>query len=135
LIRNVFKYQPEPAGSRIINRPKITIFLCSTQNEWRGFNVYVDSGADLSLFTRNDAEFLGLSLTQGEYHPIAGVGRVLVPAFVHAVKMKIGDTVLEVKAAFADSDEVPRLLGRADVFSHFKITFAEKNLEIIFEDQ
>ena len=47
--------------------------------------------------------------------------------------MKIGDLVLDVKVAFADSDEVPRLLGRSDVFTHFKITFAEQDLEIIFE--
>ena len=133
MTRYVFKYVPESAGSRIINRPKVTIFLYSIQKEWRGFQVYVDSGADMSLFTRSDAEFLGISLTQGEYHPIAGVGRVLVPAYVHEVKMKIGDLVLDVKVAFADSDEVPRLLGRSDVFTHFKITFAEQNLEIIFE--
>lgn len=133
MIRYVFRYVPESVGSRVIYRPKITVFLCSAQKEWRGFQAYVDSGADLSLFTKGDAESLGLSLTQGEYHPIAGVGRVLIPAYVHAVKMKIGDSVLDVKAAFADSDEVPRLIGRTDVFAHFKITFVEQNLEIIFE--
>jgi hypothetical protein len=47
--------------------------------------------------------------------------------------MRIGDTELEVKAAFADSDETPRLLGRTDIFKHFKITFVEQDLEIIFE--
>ncbi|MGA2387061.1 MAG: hypothetical protein ABSG33_11080 [Candidatus Bathyarchaeia archaeon] len=133
MTRYVFRYVPESVGSRIIYRPKVTIFLYSTQKEWRGFKVYADSGADISLFTRGDAEFLGLSLNQGEYHPIIGVGRILIPAYVHAIKMKIGGTVLDVKAAFADSDEVPRLLGRTDVFPHFKITFAEQDLEIIFE--
>ncbi len=47
--------------------------------------------------------------------------------------MKIGDTSFDAKVAFADSNEVPRLLGRADVFKHFKITFCETELEIIFE--
>jgi hypothetical protein len=134
LTRYIFRYVPERVGLRIINRPKVTVFLCTAQEEWRGFQVYVDSGADMSLFNRSDAEYLGLSLTQGEYHPIAGVGRVLIPAYVHPVKMRIGDSTLDVKAAFADSDEVPRLLGRTDVFTHFKITFVEQNLEIIFED-
>ena len=95
--------------------------------------MYVDSGADLSLFRRNDAELLGLSLFQGEYRPIIGVGRTLIPAFMHIVKLKIGDTSLDAKVAFADSDEVPRLLGRTDVFKQFKITFCEKDLQIIFE--
>ncbi|NLF87223.1 hypothetical protein GX563_00200 [Candidatus Bathyarchaeota archaeon] len=49
--------------------------------------------------------------------------------------MKIGDIELNVKAAFADSDEVPRLLGRTDIFPHFKITFNEQKLEITFQTQ
>ena len=47
--------------------------------------------------------------------------------------MKIEETILNVKASFADSDEVPRLLGRTDVFKHFKITFDEQKLETIFQ--
>ncbi|MCL4429413.1 MAG: hypothetical protein M1167_01555 [Chloroflexi bacterium] len=49
------------------------------------------------------------------------------------VNLKIEDTVLSVKTAFADSDEVPRLLGRTDVFNHFRITFDERKLETILE--
>jgi hypothetical protein len=29
--------------------------------------------------------------------------------------------------------EVPRLLGRTDIFRHFKITFNEQNLGTVFE--
>lgn len=114
-------------------RPVARIFL-NAQNGWQPFRVYIDSGADISLFTRNDAEYLGLQLNQGEYYPIIGVGRLLIPAYLHMIKMKIGESVLDVKAAFADSDEVPRLLGRKNVFSNFKITFCEQDLEIIFEE-
>ncbi len=131
--RYIFKYIAEPARTGVIQRPIAQIFVRNITDEWQAFQVYIDSGADISLFTRNGAEFLGLSLNQGEYHPIIGVGRMLIPAYVHAIKMKIGDSVLDVKAAFADSDEVPRLLGRKDVFTHFKITFAEEDLEIIFK--
>ena len=109
------------------------IFVKSAGNEWQPFRLYIDSGADLSLFTRSDAEFLGINLTKGEYNPIVGVGRTLISAYKHAIKMKIGDTELNVKAAFADSDEVPRLLGRMDIFTQFKITFHERDLQIIFE--
>jgi len=38
-----------------------------------------------------------------------------------------------VPIARADSNEVPRLLGRMDVFKNFKITFDELNLQTIFE--
>ena len=124
---------PEPARTGIIQRPIARIFIQGAKKEWHIFRVYIDSGADISLLRRNDAELLGLSLTQGEYHPIMGVGKILIPAYTHTIKMRIGDTELDVKAAFADSDEVPRLLGRTDIFTHFRITFSEKDLEIVFE--
>ena len=47
--------------------------------------------------------------------------------------MKIEETTLNVNVAFADSDEVPRLLGRTDIFIRFKITFDEQKLQTIFE--
>jgi hypothetical protein len=99
LTRYVFKYAPEPIGSGIINRPKATVLLCSTRKEWYAFRVYIDSGADMSLFTRNDAELLGLNLYQGEYRPIIGIGKTLIPAYTHTIKMKIGDTAIDVKSA------------------------------------
>jgi len=133
LNRYIFKYTPEPTRTGIIHRPTARIFLQSTKNEWYAFRVYVDSGADMSLFTKTDAKLLGLDLYKGEYRPIIGIGKTLIPAYTHKIKMKIEETTLDVNTSFADSDEVPRLLGRTDIFKHFKITFNEQNLETIFE--
>lgn len=94
---------------------------------------YVDSGADTSLFPKGDASLFNLNLYEGEYSSIAGVGRVMVPAYIHDVKMRVGETVLDAPVAFADSDEVPRLLGRSDVFKRFRITFDERNRQTMFE--
>ena len=93
----------------------------------------MDSGADTSLFPKGDASLLKLNLYEGEYNPIMGIGRVMMPAYIQNVKMRISEKLLNVSIAFADSDEVPRLLGRADVFKRFKITFDEANLQTIFE--
>ncbi|MCW4047250.1 MAG: retroviral-like aspartic protease family protein [Candidatus Bathyarchaeota archaeon] len=131
--RYIFKYTPEPTRTGIIHRPTARILLQSTKNEWYAFRVYIDSGADISLFTKTDAKLLGLDLYKGEYRPIIGIGKTLIPAYTHKVKMKIEETTLNVNASFADSDEVPRLLGRTDIFKHFKIIFNEQNLEVIFE--
>lgn len=131
--RYIFKYTPEPTRTGIIHRPTARIFLQSTKNEWYAFRVYIDSGADISLFTKTDAKLLGLNLYKGEHRPIIGIGKTLIPAYTHKVKMKIEETTLNINASFADSDEVPRLLGRTDIFKHFKITFNEQNLEVIFE--
>ena len=131
--RYIFKYTPEPTRTGIIHRPTARIFLQSTKNEWYAFRVYIDSGADMSLFTKTDAKLLGLNLYKGEYRPIIGIGKNLIPAYTHKIKMKIEETTLNVHTSFADSDEVPRLLGRTDIFKHFKITFNEQNLETILE--
>ena len=131
--RYIFKYTPEPTRTGIIHRPTARIFLQSTKNEWYAFRVYIDSGADMSLFTKTDAKLLGLDLYKGEYRPIIGIGKTLIPAYTHKIRMKIEETTLNVSTSFADSDEVPRLLGRTDIFKHFRITFNEQNLETIFE--
>jgi len=133
LKRYVFKYTPEPTKTGTINRPTARVFLCSLKCEWYAFRVYVDSGADFSLFRKSDAKLIGLDLHKGDYHPMMGIGKTLIPAYTHKIKMKIEETNLDVSVSFADSDEVPRLLGRTDIFKHFKITFDEEKLEIIFE--
>jgi predicted aspartyl protease len=134
LKRYSFKYTPEPTKKGVINRPTARVFLQSTKDEWYAFRVYVDSGADLSLFRKSDAKLIGLDLYKGEYHPVMGIAKTLIPTYIHKVKIKIGETTLGVIVSFADSDEVPRLLGRTDIFKHFKITFDENRLEIIFEE-
>lgn len=93
----------------------------------------MDSGADTSLFPKSDASLLNLNLYEGEYSPIVGIGRVMMPAYIHNVKVRIGETLLNVNIAFVDSDEVPRLLGRTDIFKCFRITFDEASLQTIFE--
>jgi len=107
LKRYIFKYTPEPTRTGIIHRPTARILLQSTKNEWYAFRAYIDSGADISLFTKTDAKLLRLNLYQGEYRPIIGIGKTLIPAYTHQVKMKIEETTLNVNVSFADSDEVP----------------------------
>ena len=131
--RYTFKYSPEPSRRGIIYRPVAYVDVRSLDGDWFRFYPYVDSGADTSLFSRGDATLLKLRLLEGEPSPIMGIGRVLMLAYLHSVKMRIGDVVFDVKAAFADSDEVPRLLGREDVFKRFRVTFDEADLQTVFE--
>jgi len=133
LKRYTFKYSPEPSKRGIVHRPIAHVYLQSKKGVWYLFYPYVDSGADTSLFTKGDASLLKLNLYKGEYSPILGIGKVMMPAYIHNVKMKIGETILNANIAFADSNEVPRLLGRTDIFKHFRITFDETNLQTIFE--
>ena len=131
--RYTFEYSAELSRRGIVYRPVAHVHLQSKDGTWYLFYPYVDSGADSSLFPKADASLLKLNLYEGEYNPIMGLGKVLMPAYVHNVKVRIGETVFDLEVAFADSDEVPRILGRRGVFEHFKITFDEANLHTTFD--
>jgi hypothetical protein len=133
LRRYTFKYSPEPTKRGIVHRPIVHVYLQSKDGTWYLFYPYVDSGADTSLFSKGDASLLKLNLSDGEYSPIVGVSGTMMPAYIHNVKMRIGETLLNADIAFADSNEVPRLLGRTDIFKRFRITFDEASLQTIFE--
>jgi len=133
LKRYSFKYSSEPSKRGIVHRPIAHVYLQSKNGAWFLFYPYVDSGADTSLFTKSDASLLKLNLYKGVYSPIVGISKVMLPAYVHKVKIKIGETIMSASIAFADSDEVPRLLGRKDIFKRFKVTFDEANFQTIFE--
>lgn len=120
-------------GGEIVHRPIAHVYLKSKGEEWYLFYPYVDSGADISLFTRSDCELLRRELRDGIYRPMSGIGRVSIPAYVHEVPVKIGDEGFQARIAFADSDEVPRVLGRSEIFKIFRVTFDEVNLRTIFE--
>jgi hypothetical protein len=62
-----------------------------------------------------------------------GIGKVMLPTYIHNARMKIGDLQFDANVAFANSDEVPRLIGRETIFKKFKITFDEANLQTVFE--
>ena len=125
--RYTFKYSPEQSKRGIVYRPIAYVSLQSKDGAWYFFYPYVDSGADTSLFTKGDASLLKLNLYEGVYSPIVGIGKVMMPAYIHNVKMRIGETVMNTGVAFADSDEVPRLLGRADVFKRLESPSMRRN--------
>lgn len=132
--RYAFRYIKERTRSgSIIYRPIAHVYLKSKNGEWHLFYPYVDSGADTSMFTRSDCELLGLTLYNGTFRSMSGIGRVSIPTYIHKVLMKIGEEQFQARVAFADSNEVPRLIGRMDIFKRFRIIFDEPRLCTIFE--
>ena len=96
------------------------------------FDGYVDSGADISLFTRSDCTLLGYKLEEGKEKLIGGVSGTLIRTFIHQVPIKIGNTKIEAEVAFAEIENVPRLIGRKTIFEKFQILFDEKKLKVYF---
>jgi hypothetical protein len=132
--RYAFRYIKERTRSGdIIYRPIAHVYLKGRNREWHLFYPYIDSGADTSMFTRSDCELLGLTLYNGTFRSMSGIGHVSIPAYIHKVLMKIGEEKFQARVAFADSNEIPRLLGRLDIFKKFRIIFDETKLYTIFE--
>ncbi len=130
----IFPYALElREGRRIFAYPAINIILkkLTSKNEF-SFLVLVDSGAEFSLFTKGDAELLGLNLQQGEKVNIGSVTGDKFLAFIHPVIIEIGKERIKIEVAFSSKDGTPRVLGRNPLFFHFFITFDHKKQNTIF---
>ena len=118
---------------KIISFPAVTVSLIKRDSkEEFSFLVLIDSGAEVSLFTKSDSQLLGIPLDKGEKIEIGSVSGDKFSAFLHPVILKIGDERLKIKVAFSEKDNVPRILGRNPAFSYFFIIFDNKNQNTIF---
>ncbi len=120
----VFKY--------LEGRPTATISLAKNNGDWYSFRSIIDSGADLTVIPFSIGKTLGMDEKRYKPRTLGGVGGGLKAIYVK-LKMKIGEKDFDARVAWAQIDGIPTLLGRADVFDKFKITFDEKKEEIIFE--
>jgi len=118
---------------KIISFPAIAVSLIKKDSkEEFSFLVLIDSGAEVSLFTKSDSQLLGIPLDKGEKIEIGSASGDKFSAFLHPVILKIGDERFKIKVAFSEKDNVPRILGRNPAFSYFFIIFDNKNRNTIF---
>jgi len=85
----------------------------------------VDSGANLSVFSADIADYLGLPLTRGKALILQGVGgRIL--GYQHTLKLKVGTAEFRLPICFsAELVTSFNLLGREGFFQKFRVTFDE----------
>ncbi len=120
-------------GGKVNTFPAIDISLFKkNSNEEFSFLVLVDSGAEVSLFTKSDAELLGFSLGEGKKIDVGSISGDKFPAFLHPAVIKIGEEKLKVEVAFSEKNDTPRVLGRNPIFSYFFVIFDNKNKNTIF---
>lgn len=132
----VFKYKNEPSGreDKIIKRPVADVFLKTSQEEWIKFHPYIDSGADITLIPFSLGKLAGFNLDEDKVEEIGGI-RGSMPVIYLSGELKIGTVELEAQLVWALLEEVPPLLGRADVFDYFHVTFKQDVGRIIFEEK
>jgi len=114
--------------------PAAEVEFLGDDGHWRPFILFVDSGAHLTILTASDALRLGLDIKLGRSINLYGVSGS-VKAYIHHVPIRIADKQFTAEVAFSISDDTPRLLGRADVFKNFIVTFRETRRKTIFTEE
>lgn len=109
-----------------VKRPVAEIHIKDKSNTWRAINMYIDSGADVSIIKRGHGELFGHSLKKGRKIILKGIGEQEIIAFVHKMDLLVGTHEVEVEVAIAENDDVPNVLGRKTVFDLFEIQFKNK---------
>lgn len=131
-----FKYKKEKVGilGEATPRPVAIVNIKTSDGKWYRFQPYIDSGADITLLSQSTGKLIGLK-EDGPDQKKSTLGGISggIPVIYTTVTMSIDNHEFTAKVAWAQVPGVPPLLGRADVFEHFKITFKEKDGVIEFE--
>ena len=104
-------------------RPWVRIHLQGADGDWSAFQLYADAGADITLLRSTDCQILGYQLEAGEMRLMSGVCSGLIRTFIHELPLRLGTEEFPCRVAFAERADVPRLLGRQQVFQCFKVCY------------
>lgn len=127
----VFAYPYDLASGRL--SPMVPAGIC-VAGRWRVAQFYVDSRAFYTLAPARHAMDYGLDFKKGQ-KVLAQVGDgSLIPVFLHRLPMQIGGKRFEAVVGFSERFGLRfNLLGRQDVFEHFKICFHEQRRVVTFQ--
>jgi len=92
----------------------------------------IDSGADVTMIPLALGRALGFQEDADEIKNLRGISGYGVPFITLEVQMTIGEQSFPAKIAWSLTEDAPLLLGRADVFDKFRITFDEAEGKVEF---
>ncbi|MEO6239813.1 MAG: aspartyl protease family protein [Bacteroidia bacterium] len=114
-------------------RPIIPIQLIHN-NQKIGYEVLVDSGADLCVFNAEIGEAIGIDIERGKRRMISGIGGKSAIMFLHTVQIKVGEQEYKIEAGFMP-DVAGRVIqygvvGQQGFFENFIVKFDYQKEEI-----
>lgn len=114
---------PNPADLWV-SKPYLTVRL-SAAGKTVQLDALVDSGAETSLFHSSVAKVFGFDLKAGPQKEYFGITGEPAVCYFHPVRFQVVGLShsIDLMVAFADTSSVGALLGQADFFQHFKVTF------------
>jgi len=132
LKRFSFPYKKEPSSIfGYVYRPVVEMHLRTREGEWFKISSYADSGADITILPRSVCKILGLRLQDGQENVVTGVSGEEIKIFIHKITVRIGDEEIEIRAGFAEREDIPYLLGRTDILNRFNILFESDKVVFI----
>lgn len=115
----------------LIVDPTIPVELL-TLNGFTPFDFLLDTGADATLLPRSMAKILGINLRELPKERMFGIESAGgVQAYRGKVTFRIAKHIFSATAFFSASDACPLILGRADFFDHFSVTFDNRHSKLI----
>lgn len=124
-----FPYQKNITGDYfpIIN------FSVYSQKKVVKTSALVDSGANISIFNPELANFLNLTVENNQLISLGGVGG-RIKGYVHKLLINIGGKKLIIPVVFSHEYHISlNLIGRAGFFPNFRIIFEEQKLLLKLE--
>lgn len=101
------------------------------KNESLNLILLIDSGAEITFLTSEDAEMLKIKKEKGRKILIGGITNKDIGGYVHILPIFLGEKEIRVPIIFSSSKNTPRVLGRKGIFEYFYIIFDEKGRKII----
>ena len=127
-----FHYRSVQTPAGVINRPYALVSLFHGERRCRRI-MLIDSGADVSLITRQTGIKLGFTVSPtDEVRHLGGAGGGRIPVIYRQVEMQIGAHLFHAEVGWLQNEQPLLVLGRRGVFNNFSIELREFEGIVIF---
>lgn len=128
-MKKIFKYQADIRGNYFPFVP-VTLKFFDNQNNYMAL---VDSGASISIFKKDVADYLGIEIEKGQEIELRGAGGWF-KGYIHILEAEVAGKKFRCDVVFSrDYMASLNIIGRRGFFEKFLITFDEAKKRVILD--